>query len=64
MPATFDKFFQTATNGQTPGDYQRRVIGDQSQISNSGFAMRKSPFPRTSRLIAIPTGLGQGFKRS
>ena len=57
MPATYDDFFRTAT-GNEPYDYQRR-LASASQISNSASEMRESPFPCTSRLISIPTGLGK-----
>ena len=63
MPATFDDFFRTATNGQTPYEYQRRLAGA-SQISNSASEMRESQFPCTSRLISIPTVLDQIVSRN
>ncbi len=48
---TFDAFFKTATGGQTPYDYQRRLAGEGSAPSGA--------FPCTSQLINIPTGLGK-----
>lgn len=53
MPATFDDFFQTATGGQTPYAYQRRLAGALEGPAPSG------PFPCASQLINIPTGLGK-----
>lgn len=48
MPAPiFDAFFETATGGQTPYAYQRRLAGDTEGR------------PCASQLISIPTGLGK-----
>lgn len=44
---SFDSFFETATAGQTPYDYQRRLAGN--------TAGRRCE----SQLISIPTGLGK-----
>jgi CRISPR-associated endonuclease/helicase Cas3 len=58
MPPTFDTFFQTATSGQAPYDYQRRLAcgpdakSDQLKTLTAGA-------PCTSQLISIPTGLGK-----
>lgn len=60
MPVTFDAFFQAATNGSTPYDYQRRLACGEpapSQISNAPSAMHGVPCQ--SQLINIPTGLGK-----
>lgn len=49
----FEAFFRTATGGQTPYDYQRRLAGALYGKSQS------ESFPCASQLISIPTGLGK-----
>ncbi len=54
MPAPdFATFFKTATDGQTPYQYQRRLAGAPEDASPT------EPFPCQSQLINIPTGLGK-----
>lgn len=54
MPATFDTFFQAATGKDEPYAYQRYLAtGSRKGPAPSG------PFPCTSQLINIPTGLGK-----
>jgi CRISPR-associated endonuclease/helicase Cas3 len=54
MPApNFAAFFQTATGGQMPYAYQRRLAGAPEDASPT------EPFPCQSQLISIPTGLGK-----
>ena len=55
MPLTFDHFFRAATGGNTPYDYQRRLVGGESGRTAGGDAGT----PCTSRLISIPIGLGR-----
>ncbi len=63
MPPTFAAFFQAATGGQTPYDYQHR-LACREPVERAGAAPLEEPapsgpFPCQSQLINIPTGLGK-----
>ena len=53
MHATFETFFRTATGGQTPYAYQRRLAGASEGPAPSGS------FPYLAHLTTIHTGPGE-----